>query len=221
MEVTMAETLFKTSDLISILKKVAADLPTHVEELRSLDALLGDGDLGVTVNLMSKAIGDYLASPEAEDMGKLLVGLGMRINKANPSTFGTLITMGFMGAGKAIMGKQEVNIDDLISMGKNAVAGIQKMGKAEVGEKTLLDALVPAVTTFELEIKKGTAYEAALKASVASAKQGMEATTSMKAKHGRASWHQDQSLGVQDAGATVIYYFIDSFTRHLASLNNN
>lgn len=211
----MTPTSLNAKNLISVLQKVASDLPSHVEELRTLDAIIGDGDLGVTVDLISKALQDHLVSPETEDIGKLLMGCGMRINKANPSTFATLLTMGFMGAGKAVLGKQEIGIQDLTLMGENAIASIQKMGKSEVGDKTMLDALIPAVNTFKLKIAGQAGYDIALKAAVDSAKSGMEATTNMKAKHGRASWHQEKSVGIQDAGATVIYYLIKSFARHL------
>ena len=211
----MTLTSLNAKNLITVLQKVASDLPGHTEELRGLDAIIGDGDLGVTVDLISKALQEHLVSPETEDIGKLLMGCGMDINKANPSTFATLLTMGFMGAGKAVLGKQEIGMQDLAVMGKNAVAGIQKMGKAEVGDKTMLDALIPAVNAFESKIAGQAGYDAALKAAVDSAKNGMEATTSMKAKHGRASWHQEKSVGIQDAGATLIYYFIETFARHL------
>jgi dihydroxyacetone kinase-like protein len=83
----MARTALSTKQFISILQNLALDLPCHTEELRSLDAIIGDGDLGVTINLICKALQDYLIAPETEDMGKLLIGAGMRINKANPSTF--------------------------------------------------------------------------------------------------------------------------------------
>ena len=123
--------------VVTLLQKVAADLPGHIEEIRSLDALLGDGDLGITLDLISKALGEYLISPDMESIGKLLIGCGMRINKATPSTFATLLTMGCLGAGKALTDKQEIGIQDLASIGKNAISGIQKLGKAEVGDKTV------------------------------------------------------------------------------------
>jgi phosphoenolpyruvate---glycerone phosphotransferase subunit DhaL len=130
----MTQASLNSKNLISVLQRAAADLSRHIEELRALDAIIGDGDLGVTVDLISKALQEYLASPETEDIGKLLTGCGMRINKASPSTFGTLLAIGFMGAGKAVMGKQEIVTQDLTMMGKNAIASIQKMSKAEVGD---------------------------------------------------------------------------------------
>ena len=217
----MNQNSFNAKNIVTLLHKVAADLPGHIEEIRSLDALLGDGDLGITVDLISKALQKYLISPDTESIGKLLIGCGMRINKATPSTFATLLTMGFMGAGKALADKQEIGIQDLTLIGKNTIAGIQKMGKAEIGDKTMLDALIPAVNTFELKMNSQNEFDIAVKAAVDSARSGMEATTNMKAKFGRASWHHEKSIGVQDAGATVMYYLIESFARHLVDEISN
>lgn len=202
---------------VAILKEVAADFKSRAEELRQLDSLLGDGDLGVTVELASKAMSEYLAAQNDDDIGKLLVNCGLNINKVSPSTFGTVLANAFMGAGKAALGKKQIEIKDLALMGDGAVESIKKRGKAEVGDKTVIDALVPAVEVFKKEIARGDA-EAALAAAVKAAEEGMKATAGMKAKFGRAKWFQEKSIGIQDGGATAMYYMIESFVRHLNSL---
>ena len=131
--------------LVDILKETASGWSRHSDELRRLDSIAGDGDLGVTVELGSKAMTDYLANPGEEDIGKLLMKCGMQINKASPSTFGTLLASAFMEAGKAVLGYKEIEFKDLLLLGNGAVNGVKKRGKAEVGDKTMLDALVPAV----------------------------------------------------------------------------
>jgi len=201
--------------VISILKQVASDEKAHIEELRQLDAVLGDGDMGVTIELGSRAIDKYLNSTDEKDIGKLLVKCGTNFNKASPSTFGTLLASAFMEAGKACLGKKEISIEDLVAVGKSAVEGVKKRGKAEIGDKTMLDSLIPAVEAFQLELAKGAHPEVALDAAVKAAESGMKATINMKAKHSRASWHQEDSIGVQDAGATAMYHIIESFVRHL------
>ena len=137
------------ADLISVLIKVAGDMKEHVDQLRDLDAVMGDGDLGVTIGMGSDAMIAYLAAPDETDIGKMLVKCGMNVNKVNPSTFGTLQASAFMGAGKAVLNKTEITVVDLIAMGNGAIDGIKKRGKAEVGDKTMLDSLVPAVETFQ------------------------------------------------------------------------
>lgn len=208
--------MLANTNIVSILKEVASDFKGHSEELRQLDAVIGDGDLGVTVELGSKALAEYLASPVPDDTGQLLAQCGLQFNKASPSTFGTLLASAFMGAGKAVMGKKEIEIEDLEIIADGAVDGIKKRGKAEVGDKTLLDCLVPSVEAFKKELAGG-GIDAALKAAVTAAEEGMKATIPMMSKHGRASWHREKTIGVQDAGATAMYYLIESFARHLNS----
>ena len=212
----MTQTLTITS-IISVLKEVASDQEAHIEELRQLDAILGDGDMGVTMELGSRALEDYLNSSGEDDIGKLLAKCGMNFNRASPSTFGTLLASAFMESGKAYLGKKEIDIRDLATIGKGAVDGVKKRGKAELGDKTMLDSLVPAVEAFQQELAKSDDPKAALDAAVKAAESGMKATVNMKAKHSRASWHQRDSIGVQDAGATAMYYLIESFVRCLIS----
>jgi len=209
--------MLTTTSIISILKEVASDFRNHSEELRQLDAVIGDGDLGVTVELGSKALLEYLASPVEDDIGQLLAKCGLQFNKASPSTFGTLLASAFMGAGKAAMGKTKIETEELGMIADGAVDGIKKRGKSEVGDKTMLDCLVPAVEALKKEFADGVELEAALNAAVTAAEEGMKATIPMMSRHGRASWHREKTIGVQDAGATAMYYLIESFARHLIS----
>jgi len=209
--------MLTTTNTVSILKDVASDFESHSEELRQLDAVIGDGDLGVTAELGSKGLREYLSSPDEGNVGQLLAKCGLQFNKASPSTFGTLLASAFMGAGKAVMGKEKIKIEDLVLIADGAVDGIKKRGKAEVGDKTMLDCLVPAVEAFKKELAGDAEPETALKAAVTAAEEGMKATIPMMSKHGRASWHREKTIGVQDAGATAMYYLIESFVRHLIS----
>ncbi len=209
--------VINTSTLITILKESAMGWNAHSDELRELDAIVGDGDMGVTVSIGSKAMAAYLANSGEEDMGKLLMKCGMQINKASPSTFGTLLASAFMEAGKAILGRKEIEVKDLVLVGWGAIDGVKKRGKAEVGDKSMLDSLVPAVEAFQQALAKGADSKAAIEAAVKASKAGAEATIKMKAKYGRASYRQDGGVGVQDAGATAIYRLIEAFCENLLS----
>ncbi len=206
------------ADLTSVLIKVAGDMKGHVDQLRDLDAAMGDGDLGVTVGMGCDALIAYLAAPDETDIGKMLVKCGMNVNKVNPSTFGTLQASAFMGAGKAVLNKTEITVVDLMAMGNGAIDGIKKRGKAEVGDKTMLDSLVPAVETFRRSFTEKEDIAEALKAAVSAAEAGMLATDNMKAKFGRGSWRPDGTVGKRDGGATAFYFMIESFARHLRDL---
>ena len=201
----------------TILENVASDLKEHCEELGDLDSKIGDGDLGITIGLFCSAISDYLSSINEKDIGKLLVQCGIRINAANPSTFGTILASAFIGGGKAVLGKTNLELYDLVYIGDGAVESIQKRGKAEIGGKTLLDTLVPTVNKFKEEISKGSDLDKAISIAVSAAQEGMKSTINMKAKYGRAACFQDNSIGIQDAGATAFYYLIESFAKYLNS----
>jgi phosphoenolpyruvate---glycerone phosphotransferase subunit DhaL len=216
MEALVSQAL-STATIITVLKGTVDAWRCHSDELRQLDAIIGDGDLGVTVELGSMAMADYLANPGEEDIGKLLMKCGMQINKSTPSTFGTLLASAFMEAGKAVLGCKEIQLKDLLLMGQRAIDGIKKRGKAEVGDKTMIDALVPAVEAFQQALAKGTEQKAAIEAAIKAARAGMEATIKMWAKHSRASYRKDGGVGVQDAGATAMYYLIESFGRSLVA----
>ena len=207
--------IFTTVTFTDILKNTANGWSQHREELRQLDSITGDGDLGVTVELAGKAMTDYLVNPNEEDIGKLLMKCGMQINKSSPSTFGTLLASAFMEAGKTVLGRKEIEFKDLALVGQGAIDGVKKRGKAEVGDKTMLDALVPAVDAFQEGFTRGSDDKVVLEAVIKAAKTGAEATVKMKAKFSRASYRADGAIGVQDAGATAVYYLIESFARSL------
>jgi dihydroxyacetone kinase-like protein len=216
MEALVSQAL-SAATIIAVLKGTVDAWKCHSDELRQLDAIIGDGDLGVTVELGSMAMADYLANSGEEDIGKLLMKCGMQINKSSPSTFGTLLASAFMEAGKAVLGCKDIQLKDLLLLGQRAIDGIKKRGKAEVGDKTMIDALVPAVEAFQQALAKGTDQKAAIEAAIKAARAGMEATIMMWAKYSRASYRQDGGVGVQDAGATAMYYLIESFGRSLVA----
>jgi dihydroxyacetone kinase-like protein len=217
MEKTVTGISLATSDMARILRQVASDLKEHDEELRQLDAAIGDGDLGITVNLFARAMSEYLENTKESDMGILLSQCGLYVNKANPSTFGTILATAFMGMGKMVKGKTRIEFSDLVPMGEGAVEAIQKRGKAQVGDKTVLDSLIPAVEALKQAIENNAEPKLAIAAAIKAAEQGMKATANMKAKVGRAKMFQDSSIGIQDGGATAIYYMIESFARGLTT----
>lgn len=212
----MINPAFLSASIVAALKRVAADMESHVEELRELDARIGDGDLGVTIELSCRALRECLdQTHEEKDVGQLLTECGWSINKASPSTFGTLLASAYLGAGKAVSGKESISKEDLVSMAEGAIEGIKRRGKADVGDKTMLDCLVPAASTFKKEVQMGRSVGEALEAAVTAAEQGLQSTINMTSKHGRASWQGEKAVGVQDAGATAIYYMLRSMARHL------
>ncbi|MDD5039338.1 MAG: dihydroxyacetone kinase subunit L [Dehalococcoidales bacterium] len=218
----MTDIKLALKDIVLILIKVSADMKMHIDELRELDAVIGDGDLGVTFGLAAEAIASYLAALDETDTGKMLAKCGMNINRTNPSTFGTLLASAFLGAGKAVQNKPEITANDLILMGNGAIDGIKKRGKAEIGDKTILDSLVPSVEAFQRNFAEKGDIAEAMKSAVLAAEAGMQTTANMRARVGRGSYRQDGTMGIRDGGATAMYFLIESFARHLnATLSTN
>jgi phosphoenolpyruvate---glycerone phosphotransferase subunit DhaL len=210
----MTDRLLTCADVAEIVRAVGADQPGCVDELRELDAALGDGDLGVTMGLAAGAMAQAGTPDAGEDLGMLLAKLGMEINKVSPSTFGTLLASAFMGAGGRVRGTAAAGPADLLAMGHGAIEGIKKRGRAEVGDKTMLDTLVPAVEAFERALQQSGNVAQALELAVAAAEAGMNSTAAMMAKYGRASWRREDSVGFRDAGATAMYFLLRSFAQH-------
>jgi phosphoenolpyruvate---glycerone phosphotransferase subunit DhaL len=184
-------------------------MPACAEELRELDAALGDGDLGVTVKAGSLAAADAIAKlPPDAAISDVLVATGKAFSTANPSTFGALVGGGLLAAAKTVTGRQEAGKAEAIAMGRAVAARIAERGKAQLGDKTVLDALVPSLDT--LEAANGD-ERAMIDAMIATATQQVSATAALQSKKGRAAWVQERSIGHADPGATAWLRFLEAW----------
>lgn len=215
----MSDLTLDSDALRDILRRMATTLSAHCEEVRLLDAAIGDGDLGVTTALMAQAMKGFADSTKETDVGRLLGQCGLAVNRANPSTFGTIMATGFMGAGKAVTGKAALELADLVAAGEAAVAAMKNRGKAEVGDKTVLDALAPAVAALAAEERRGSGMRIAMLMAARACEDGMKATTDMVAKHGKQRVFAEKSVGVQDGGATVLHYMMDAAAEYVDALS--
>ena len=189
---------------IQFMGKASAIMDENKDYLIELDAASGDGDLGLTMSKGFQA-GKAAAEGSSEtDMGKLAFQIGSAMAAAVPSTMGTLMSSGFLGAAKAWKGKEELTSADFADFCQAYYDNVQKRGKANPGERTLLDSLKPAADAVKAAVAEGesdmavltkTAYEAAL--------AGVEATKNMAPVHGKAFVHREKLAGVPDQGAIV------------------
>jgi len=191
---------------IAELQGIFADLSRTMAEnfdlLTELDAAAGDGDLGITMSKGFAAAAKAAEGYTEKDAGRLLLLAGMAIAKEAPSTLGTLIASGFMKAGKEVAGKEEVGLAESALVLSGFVRGIMERGKCKPGEKTIVDALLPAVESLQ-GAGAGESFAAAWQAVLAAAEKGLEATKQMQAVHGRAAYRGENSIGTVDPGATV------------------
>jgi dihydroxyacetone kinase-like protein len=193
-------------DALPLMQKLAADLEAAYESITKLDAEIGDGDLGVTCRLGLKAALDAAGSLGDAPLGELLLKAGMAFNSAGASTFGALVATACMRAAKYMKDNNFEAWDppSLIGALTAAADGIEQRGKASRGEKTLLDALWPAIEALQAGQHARKSLSQALADAATAADAGAEATKPLRSKFGRAAWMQERTLGVEDAGARVV-----------------
>jgi dihydroxyacetone kinase len=179
------------------------------DELRDLDAALGDGDLGITVGKGCDAVRVKLAELDEPSPAEVLRAVGATFANANPSTLAALVGGGLLSAAKTVAGAGDLGRDDAVCIGRAAADSIAARGKAEPGDKTILDAVLPSLDALE------RADGDALPAMIEAARSGVEETTPLQSQRGRASWLNERSKGKADAGATAYVRFLESFATSL------
>lgn len=189
---------------------LADALEDAVDECTRLDAIAGDGDLGVTLGKISEAIRASISEEVVTPSDHLKV-IGLAVAKAAPSTFGTLVATGFLRAAPAVQNMSSPQ-DAIAAALHAAEEGIASRGKAERGQRTALDALGPAADAFAAAPDLPTAWHAAAEA----AKNGAAATAEMEPIHGRAGWIAERARGNQDAGATAVALVFSGVTARIS-----
>lgn len=192
--------------LKEILGNILESMQDAKDELIALDGAMGDGDLGLTMCKGFEAIYQKIDILEETDMGKLMMKLGMKMNSVVPSTMGTLISTCFVKSAPKAKGKSELNLTDLVEMGKAAVDGVMQRGGSKIGDKTMLDALAPAINALEQSLSENKTLAEAQQAAYQASIEGVEKTKTLKSVHGRAAYYNEQSIGKQDPGATAVMY---------------
>lgn len=170
-------------------------------KLRALDAAIGDGDLGVTFTLGARAIGRVVGELEHVEPATLLVACGRAFANANPSTMGALIGAGLTAAGATVRGHISLSPADFEAMGIAAYEAIRTLGRAERGQKTLLDALFPSIEALADEVRTGSDPLTAVRSMRNAAEQGAAEMDAAQSQIGRASWLGERSRGKRDPGA--------------------
>ncbi len=197
------------------MRRASGALKEQVDYLTSLDQAMGDGDMGITMSRIADALREYVESNPApdSDIGKFVAAAGMAVNRAAPSTMGTLTATALMRAGKEASGKAQLSGEDVAAMLKAADTGIQERGKAKPGDKTIVDALHPAQEAFSAAIEAGESVrEAALKA-LRAAEEGRDRVTPLRSRVGRASWVGERTEGQVDPGCAALVIVLQAFSR--------
>ena len=179
------------------MRRISAKMEAQKALLIELDQQNGDGDLGLS---MAGGFAAVAALPQQEaDLGRLFMQMGRCFNEAAPSSLGTILSFGMMGMAQALKGHREINVAQLAAAMRNGLDKIMEKAGSRPGEKTILDALCPAVAAMQGEDNAHEAFCAAARA----AAEGSESTRGMRAVHGRAAYYGDKSVGLLDGGSVV------------------
>lgn len=188
--------------VIEILKQIGEQIQMEKDFLTELDNVIGDGDHGINMARGFKEVEKKLADLSGKDIGSILKAVGMTLVSTVGGASGPLYGTAFMKAGAAVGEKNEMDGNDFIAALEAAIGGIEMRGKAHEGEKTMLDALIPALNAIKKSYEENNDFKAALTSGVDAAEKGVEYTKTIIATKGRASYLGERSLGHQDPGAT-------------------
>jgi dihydroxyacetone kinase-like protein len=195
-------------DTLNWVKSVAGVLNENSAYLTELDAAIGDADHGVNMDRGFKAVMSKMPEISDKDIGTIFKTIGMTLISTVGGAGGPLYGTFFLQIGMKTAGKMELNLTDWTDALEAALNGVIMRGKAELGDKTMVDALTPAVATLKQSISDGQQVNKALELSVEAAKQGMEGTIPLVARKGRASYLGERSAGHQDPGATSSFLIL-------------
>jgi dihydroxyacetone kinase-like protein len=194
--------------IIRWLQAVAVVLEQNKNYLTELDSAIGDADHGINMNRGFQKVISQLPSVADKDIGNILKAVSMTLISSVGGASGPLYGTLFLKASTVVAGKQQLTSEDMVALLEAAVEGVVQRGKAQLGDKTMLDALSPAVEAFKQAIANGASTQEALQQAVAAAEQGMKNTIPLVARKGRASYLGDRSANHQDPGATSTYLIL-------------
>jgi dihydroxyacetone kinase-like protein len=215
--VTEVATTISYEEVLAWIRRFAAEIEAQRAELVRLDTAIGDGDHGTNMDRgMHKAL-EKLEAVEGEDIGVALKAVGMALVSSVGGAAGPLYGTLFLQMGSTTTGAATLDVPGWADALEAGVKGVQARGKAEPGDKTMMDALVPALEALRGAQADGADPAEAASRSAAAAEVGMKATIPMEARKGRASYLGPRSIGHQDPGATSAYLLISSAAETFAS----
>jgi dihydroxyacetone kinase-like protein len=187
---------------LGALHKVFAE---NRQQLTDLDSAVGDGDFGISLDRGFTAVQAELTASPPADIRAVFQNVATVLIKTMGGSSGPLLGTFFLRAGSACAEKSELAPADVVALFQAGVEGLQQRGKAALGDKTMLDALLPAVDAMRGVLDAGGGLADILEQGTAAAEAGMRATTTMQARKGRGSYLGERSVGHQDPGATASF----------------
>jgi len=204
--------MITTDSVLEWINRFAAEMSEHRQELVRLDTAIGDGDHGTNMDRGMKKVLDKLAQSPPADPGSALKTVAMALISSVGGAAGPLYGTLFLQMGTAFGSSAEVDLPTYAEAWRKALQGVQARGKAQRGDKTMVDALIPAIEA----LGQAPNLDSGLRAAAQAAHEGMKATIPLVARKGRASYLGERSKDHQDPGATSTYYLFRSAEEALA-----
>ena len=195
-------------DTLNWVKAIASVINENSTYLTELDAAIGDADHGANMDRGFKAVMNKMPEISDKDIGTIFKTVGMTLISTVGGAGGPLYGTFFLQVGMKTAGKMELSLTDWADALEAALNGVIMRGKAELGDKTMVDALTPAVAALKQSISETQPIHKALELSAEAAKEGMERTIPLVARKGRASYLGERSAGHQDPGATSSFLIL-------------
>jgi dihydroxyacetone kinase-like protein len=199
------------------MSEIASSIRAERDYLVQLDAAIGDGDHGINMNRGFDAVVIALSTEPDEPPGKLLILAGKTLISTVGGASGPLWGSALRKAGRALGDGPTFDMAQLVDAIAAALASVQDLGAAVPGDKTMVDALVPAVAAMREGLARGASNNEILRSAAEASEAGMRATIPLQARKGRASYLGERSIGHQDPGATSTSLILRALERTVAS----
>lgn len=207
----MSSTSQQQLDLI--VRTIAQTAVDNEKYFGDLDSVVGDGDFGYSLARGFEKVLEGWDDIDRTDPGTFLKKVGMIVTSRIGGTSGPIWGTGFLKAGITAGKSEQLSADQVVAMLRAATDGIKMRGQSDVGDKTLLDALVPMTDRIEQEIEQGADSATVVAAAASTAREAAEATSEMIAKRGRASYTGERSIGSVDAGAMAVAVLAEQISK--------
>jgi phosphoenolpyruvate---glycerone phosphotransferase subunit DhaL len=206
-----------TQATLDVIREMAATMEEHRKHLTKLDSEIGDGDHGNNMHRGFQAALERLEGTDPPTPADTLKAVSMALVGKVGGAAGPLYGTAFLKASTALSGKEDLSSEDVAEAIEAALAGVKQRGKAEEGDKTMVDALSPAAGAAKEAASSGKGAGEVLRAAAEAAAQGAEATVPLTARRGRASYLGERASGHMDPGACSTYLLLDAAARSLGT----
>ncbi|MDU1443835.1 dihydroxyacetone kinase subunit DhaL [Clostridium cochlearium] len=205
----------KLKDVEELVKNIGKIMEENKEFLTELDLAIGDGDHGINMNKGFKAVTDKLENTPINTIQDIFKNTAMALISNVGGASGPLYGTIFMKASSVVGGKEELNIEDFEKILEASLEGVKARGKAQKGDKTMIDAIEPSLEALKTGIKEGLNTKKILENMKNEALNGVNYTKDIIARKGRASYLGERSIGHQDPGATSSYLILNEIYKYI------